>query len=487
MWCTIKRVGFGLLAFVLCCALLWTERTDRVNYTEISRRNHQETKYPSSNIKFIANGSTRKSINPGQKKNGPMCLDIPNAFVLVGARHKSDRLRQNNPELLKKTLKIYLSSLPRSEPATRAFSLALDRFSIRTSNLTTVFYRNLKERNAKTQNKQQQERKHKPKNRQPPPHGSVLNSIRVPKAGSSALSVTARALAGCHPDGYACCKYPGSRAGVCPKRNLYCDVIVGCVGHQPSYKGNEPIISAFREPSDRHLSGFFYGGPHSNVKGQDAPHPWESFEAFVKNPIYQNVLTKMLSTGSYSYVPYEPSEHTVRKAQQRICSMAWYKMAEKPIASSLLLYETGPFRRILPNPVVFDLIPWDSETITNTTRICTDNTKNNSSPSSMEATLRVNSNTEYGIFRTTTFKEKNGTQLVQQYNAPDVEVYHHAEKLFCARLLSNQDLIQDLRKQELALVEILSCENLLHHERFLTTNNNGQPDYNGLVQMLCDK
>eukprot|EP00984_Skeletonema_dohrnii_P014051 scaffold5869_cov75-Skeletonema_dohrnii-CCMP3373.AAC.2 len=37
----------------------------------------------------------------------------------------------------------------------------------------------------------------------------LLNSVRIPKSGSSALSVTARALSGCHPDGYPCCKFPG--------------------------------------------------------------------------------------------------------------------------------------------------------------------------------------------------------------------------------------------------------------------------------------
>ena len=439
-------------------------------------------------------------------------IDDPNNQISSSVHPKKDddNERQNEYDLfresndpmvikIKKKMDIYLSSQPATDPRTKAFSLALDRFSFRTSNLTTAFYSNLQQLKTQEQQQQQQQQQQQEEDTSSDKNNinkiQLLNTIRIPKAGSSALSVTGRALAGCHPDGYACCIRRKRNKHVCPLSNLNCLSIVGCTDHFPNYDGMEPIISAFREPLDRHVSAFFYGPPHSNIPNAQTPHSWEKFEEFVKASKFQNIVTKMFSTGDYSYAPYDPTKHVVPKAKQRICSMVWYKLTDKPITSSLLLYETKLFQHILPNPVAFELIPWDDptleKTVTNTTNRIVENKgrKRMLSSSIQTAVTRVNSNSEYKNFRTKILPEKNGTQLFLQYNKPDVEIYQHVQKLFCGRLLSHHDLIQDLRKQDLAMDEVKTCETFLSQSSSLLmlNNKNGQPDYNAFVQTLCDK
>lgn len=97
----------------------------------------------------------------------------------------------------------------------------------------------------------------RPKQRQ---KSQLLNLVRIPKAGSSALSITARALAGCPHDGYPCCGgYPENEA--CPAPDLNCvNLIRGCCGHFPKYdvfydntseQQQLPIITSLRHPASR--------------------------------------------------------------------------------------------------------------------------------------------------------------------------------------------------------------------------------------------
>jgi hypothetical protein len=142
-----------------------------------------------------------------------------------------------------------------SSPEESAYSLAMKRFWVRTKSDTEQnFYLDLKSQYKATG------------------AGAItnqirlLNSVRVPKAGSSALSVIARALAGCGPDGYPCCGFPGDPKGSCPREDLFCPLITGCVGHHPNYQGNETIITSLRDPVSRTTSAFFYYPPHTTVK-----------------------------------------------------------------------------------------------------------------------------------------------------------------------------------------------------------------------------
>jgi hypothetical protein len=170
------------------------------------------------------------------------------------------------------------------------------------------------------------------------------------------------------------------------------------------------------------------------------------FEYYIKHLKWRNVLTKMLS-GSFAYSHYKASMHTVDKAKQRLCSMVWFRLESLPIPSNLLLYETDPFRLLVPNPVVFGLPARNhlngSQTRTNTTR---------------EGVLRVNTNSKYYEFKTKTFIERNGVSLVETYNQEDLEVYDFAQRLFCARLRRASGLIEAALAQGLPASQFQACD-----------------------------
>ena len=106
-----------------------------------------------------------------------------------------------------------------AQPEEVAFSLALDRFWRRIKAEGSSYYPDLKTQYQTTNKAIMKKTK-------------LLNSIRIPKSGSSVLSVKARALAGCSPDGYyPCCAFPGSPKGSCPRKDLKCSLITGCVDH----------------------------------------------------------------------------------------------------------------------------------------------------------------------------------------------------------------------------------------------------------------
>lgn len=272
----------------------------------------------------------------------------------------------------------------------------------------------------------------------------LLNSIRIPKSGSSALSAIARGLAGCHPDGYPCCKFPGNPAGSCPRKDLMCPLVTGCTDHYPNFNGNETIVTSLRNPVKRSVSAFFYAPPHTSVK-KGQPHTWEKFIENIQNPKYRNVLTKMLN-GAYAYSSFDGSKHTVPNAKSRLCSIAWFGLSEMPVASHMTLYETHDFRQLKPNPVTFGVhVPAkDSKALE-------ENTDG----------LRVNDNPEYKNFLSTLFGPNDGASLVADHNKEDIELFHFAKCLFCARLFSMAGLVDEMKHANLGINEIEECAILL--------------------------
>ena len=272
----------------------------------------------------------------------------------------------------------------------------------------------------------------------------LLNSIRIPKSGSLALSVTARALAGCHPDGYPCCVFPGDPEGSCPRKDLMCHQVTGCTDHRPNYQGDEPIITTLRGPVSRSVSAFFYHYPHTSVKHGE-PHTWEKFVENIQSPRYRNILTKMLN-GAYAYNDFDEMKHTVPRAKARLCSIAWFGLSEMPISSSVMLYEAPPFRRLLPNPVVFGLPASDKA--------------GENVVGEKETGLRVNSDSEYKEFLATSFADNDGASFVMKHNQQDIEVFQFAEKLFCGRLFSIPGLVEEMKQKGLGLEEIERCASI---------------------------
>jgi hypothetical protein len=316
-----------------------------------------------------------------------------------------------------------------------AYALALDRFWRRTkaatpegSSIEKYYYPDLKTQHQSTNAITRETR--------------LLNSIRIPEAGSFELSVTARALAGCHPDGYPCCVFPGDPKGSCPRKDLMCPLVTGCTGHQPDYEGDETVITSLRDPVSRSVSAFFFAPPHTTVK-QGEPHTWEEFVGNVQSPRYRNVLTKMLN-GAYAYDDFDESKHTVESAKARLCSVAWFALSEMPISSSMMLYETPDFRQLLPNPVAFGL------------------PAQNAVQKEEEKTdrLRVDRDRVRAWFLASTFTSNDGASFVMEHNQQDIEVFRFAEKLFCGRLLAKIGMVQEMKHLGLGVEEIEQCANM---------------------------
>jgi hypothetical protein len=270
----------------------------------------------------------------------------------------------------------------------------------------------------------------------------LINSIRIPEAeGHSSLSVIARALAGCHPDGFPCCQYPGSPAGSCPRKGLECPSVVGCMGHIPQRPVNEPLITAFQHPESRVISLFHSFPPHRPIPEND--YSWDTFRTYVKTPKYQNIVTRMMNFKS----PYDDAAGSLSTAKQTVCKMDWYKIEELPILSALLLYESLLFRFLRPNPVVFGL-PASGEN--NTDQSPVDGLWNNISPDS-----------DYNHFRKVQYPQSNGTEIVRHYNKQDMELYEFSEALLCTRVVENTALVTELRQRGIAKDELSRCEKVL--------------------------
>ena len=147
-----------------------------------------------------------------------------------------------------------------------------------------------------------------------------LHLLRVPKAGSTALSVVARRMAGCYPAG-PCCKYPGTPPGSCPSPDLFkCEAeeggpLVGCTHHRAHpdelLSAEIPSISMMREPVARAISAFNYPGIHHNSKctgSRWAARGDRCFKEYTADPRWRNVAVKMFS-GCYAYSNDEACEH----------------------------------------------------------------------------------------------------------------------------------------------------------------------------------
>jgi hypothetical protein len=338
-----------------------------------------------------------------------------------------------------------------------AFQISQRRFQMRLQQAVQQNYNTTQEfRISPTGYANLQESPFRPSN--PTHKGSVINSIRVPKASSSALSVKARALAGCHPDGYPCCRMPGSPVGTCPRDDLMCLPVTGCGGHRPVFNGTEPIISKIREPAARLLSGFFYFPPHRPPVQQG--HGWNLFEqSYIKSAKYRNVMTKMFS-GYYAYDKFDPKIHTVEQAKKNLCRTAWFGQVEYPVLSSLLLYEASAFQWLVPNPVAFGLPATDGGARREKPPENTPSVAANSSGSEEDG-LRVNSDEEYAAFKHTIFPNHNGTDLVQRYNQEDFELFEFMHQLFCARVHGVPGLVEDARQANIATNELESCREVL--------------------------
>lgn len=330
---------------------------------------------------------------------------------------------------------VSLSTAPGTVAEEAAYSLSLDRFwrhigavTPEGANIENSYYTDLKSQHQSAIGLRSTR---------------VLNSVRIPKSGSSALSVTARALAGCHPDGFPCCKFPGDPKGSCPRKDLMCPLVTGCTDHRPDYRGDEAVITTLRDPVARSVSAFFYHYPHTSVKHGE-PHTWTKFVENVQNPRYRNILTKMLN-GAYAYDGFDELKHTVPRAKARLCSITWFGLSEMPVSSSVMLYETPQFRQLLPNPVAFGL-PASGATAEDVAEEA--------------GALRVNSDSEYREFLTTSFANNHGASIVMNHNQQDVEVFQFAEKLFCGRLFSIPGLVGEMKQRGIGLKEIERCASI---------------------------
>jgi len=290
----------------------------------------------------------------------------------------------------------------------------------------------------------------------------LLNLVRVPKAASSELSVVARAIVGCKPDGFPCCRAPPVREA-CPRKDLFCKFICGCVDHRPRFPLGVPSLTSLREPAARILSAFFYQGPH---RPPGSNHSWTFFvEEYIKDPVFQNVMSKMLNE-QYAYASPLKTGDAVLASKQRLCQIEVFGLNSPRAALGLLLYETGVFSHLIPNPVVFDL----PATFTN--KDAQDNLT-----SIMKLATRKSQNQEYPIFKSQTYVDNQGEFLVRLHNKEDFEVYDFAVKLYCARLREIEGFLQAVADAGLlGLYPECTEDFLVSMERNDDTENNSTED-----------
>jgi len=130
-------------------------------------------------------------------------------------------------------------------------------------------------------------------------------------------------------------------------------------------------------------------------------------------------------------------ERMVTPAKQQLCKMAWFGMLEMPIPSNLLLYESGIFKTLIPNPVVFDLPPVDDMENTifwNQTQHHHDKNGRNDWKKYIRDSQGNKNKLKYDTFVNVEYQKKNGMELIKSFNKEDYDVYDFATELFCARL-----------------------------------------------------
>ena len=252
-----------------------------------------------------------------------------------------------------------------------------------------------------------------------------VHILRVPKAGSTQLSVLSRALVGCGPDGLPCCLRIKKQEANCPQTNI-CSKVRGCLNHYPHFYADErlPILTQMRAPAQRLCSAFFYRNPH---RPTGDCHTWECFEKFVKIPKFRNILTRMLN-GAFAYSTNLHARAlgpaAVASAKQRVCNLTWIGFTDLVLGGALLLYATHPFSWIRPNPVAFGLPAAEGTGLRS----------NETTAITPDALVRKNGHPEYGTFLKQTYPSHGGDRLVAEYHAEDIEVYAFARRLNCARM-----------------------------------------------------
>ena len=287
-----------------------------------------------------------------------------------------------------------------------AYEISLARFHNRSASAAFRFATDLKDLLGVRQSRQRFESEKTP----------VIALLRVPKAASTHLSITGRALAGCKDPGYPCCikKHDGE---YCPKEGLYCGWVKNCVGHG-SLKDPDSAtakITQLRNPAERLLSGFFYSESVHNKRHKGCA-TWQCFKEYLADPRLRNApMTKMLN-GRYMYHGGEVKPSEVEVAKENLCKMSWFGHVDMPLASKLLLYEMEPFNHLRPHPVVFELPPEDGNIVIETHH------------------LRKNKNTTYDEFVNGEYKDRNGLDLIVSLNELEFDLYSFSWGLFCARI-----------------------------------------------------
>lgn len=265
-----------------------------------------------------------------------------------------------------------------------------------------------------------------------------LHLIRVPKAGSSALSAVARRIAGCQPPG-PCCYYPGSPHGSCPavgdppqKYALACSNIVGCVGHDPNvdkiYSPDFVSVSMMREPFGRAISAYSYYPPHTNRVGKcENSFSRECFLKFINARKYCNIVTKMFSgypayklqiectmNKSASQGQKKSSQAcSVQAALESVTKLDLMGVTEMWGLSMLILYHKVP--QIKPNASDFHLPSMTALQLTN--------------ESVKQAGSRQHTNADYLVFKESA-RDEYAVELSKQNNM-DVHLYLAVLKQLC--------------------------------------------------------
>ncbi len=279
-----------------------------------------------------------------------------------------------------------------------------------------------------------------------------IHLLRVPKAGSTSLSIIARRFVGCHPPG-PCCKYPGDPPGSCPHRDLFnCQLqhkVIGCTGHNADYEtllsNAIPTISIVREPISRSISGFFYPNHHNMNCHADIP---TCFEAYTRDTHYQNILVKML-TGQAAYSNIitchlmNECNHSLELAVQNLVHLEFIGILELWELSLLVLHMKFPQ---LP-PVKEEFLLYSSSNASEVSTV-------GGSVNTMDESHRVNRDHSYSQFQKTA-REQYYERLIEQ-NKFDIKLYHQLLRRFC-------DEVRSLQLWEIKIVKDYWQEKVHHH------------------------
>jgi hypothetical protein len=171
------------------------------------------------------------------------------------------------------------------------------------------------------------------------------------------------------------------------------------------------------------------------------------------------------------YDNYTASLHSLKRAKgQLICQLAWFSVAEWPIPSSLMLYESAPFRNLQPHLLIFGLPITmkddDDRTVSRSGSANQNNNKNDNQRKNTDG-FRVNTNSNYALWKERW--ELQAGEWIETYNQQDLQLYAFGRGLFAARWRAS-----DLSHKSLSLS--LSSSFAFNDER---------RSYTGSVQDYC--